>query len=94
MSRPEFLSKIGTHLLASSDSIEENSNSLVCLRNAGSHFAISYCITYIYIHTHTLEHYMLTREPCVAKTGSVLIAVTLLGSSAAAKVVTACIPCP
>ena len=37
------LSKIGTHLLASSDIIEKNRNSLACLRNAGPYFAESYC---------------------------------------------------
>ena len=39
----EFLSKIGTHLPASSDIMEKNRNSLACLRNAGSSFAESYC---------------------------------------------------
>ena len=38
----EFLPKIGTHLLASSDIMEKNSNSCACLRNAGSYFAESY----------------------------------------------------
>ena len=40
------LSKIGTHLLASSDSdiMEKNRNSLACLRNAGSYSAQSYRI--------------------------------------------------
>jgi len=37
------LSKIGTHLLASSDIIENNTNSLTRLRNAGSYFAVTYC---------------------------------------------------
>ena len=39
----EFLPKIGTHLLASSDIMEKNSNSCACLRNAGSYFAEWYC---------------------------------------------------
>ena len=43
VSLSEFLSKIGTHLLASSDIIEKNRNPLACLRNAGSHSAESYC---------------------------------------------------
>ena len=38
------LSKTSTHLLASSDIMEKNRNSLACLRNAGSYFAESYCI--------------------------------------------------
>ena len=36
-------SKIGTHLLASSDIMEKKRNSLACLRNAGSYFAVTYC---------------------------------------------------
>ena len=40
----EFLSEKGTHLLASSDVMEKNRNSLACLRNAGSYSAQSYCI--------------------------------------------------
>jgi hypothetical protein len=43
----EFLSlsesKIGTHLLASSDIMEKNRNPLACLRNAGSYSAEAYC---------------------------------------------------
>ena len=46
LSWSEFLSKIGTHLLASSDIIEKNRNPLACLRNAGSYFAVTYCITF------------------------------------------------
>ena len=37
------LSKIGTHLLASSDIMVNNRNSLACLRNACSYFAVTYC---------------------------------------------------
>ena len=40
---PVPLSKIGTHLLASLGSKEENRDSLACLRNAGSYSAESYC---------------------------------------------------
>ena len=40
----EFLSKIGTHFLASSDIMEKNRNSLAWLRNAGSYFAMTYCM--------------------------------------------------
>ena len=40
---PVPLSKIGTHLLASLGIKGKNRNSLACLRNAGSHFAESYC---------------------------------------------------
>ncbi len=36
-------SKIGTHLLASLGSKGKNRNSLACLRNAGSHSAVTYC---------------------------------------------------
>jgi hypothetical protein len=43
MSLSEFLSKIGTHLLPSFDIIEKNRNPLACLRNAGSHSAMTYC---------------------------------------------------
>jgi hypothetical protein len=42
MSLSEFLSKIGTHLLASSDIIEKNRNPLACLRNAGFHSGVTY----------------------------------------------------
>ena len=37
------LSKIETHLLASLGSKGKTRNSLACLRNAGFHFAESYC---------------------------------------------------
>ena len=47
----EFLSKIGTHLLASSDIMEKNRNSLACLRNAGSHSAVTYCNITIRLNT-------------------------------------------
>ena len=40
---PVPLSKIGTRLLASLGSKGKNRNSLVCLRNAGSHSAVTYC---------------------------------------------------
>ena len=40
----EFLSKKGTHLLASSDIMKKNRNSLACLRNAGSYSVQSYCM--------------------------------------------------
>ena len=43
LSLSEFLSKIGTRLLASSDLMEKNRNPLACLGNAGSYFAESYC---------------------------------------------------
>ena len=43
LSLSEFLSKIGTHLLASLGSKGKNRNSLACLRNAGSYSAESYC---------------------------------------------------
>jgi hypothetical protein len=39
----KFLSKIGTHLLASLGNKGKNRNSLACLRNAGSHSGVSYC---------------------------------------------------
>ena len=42
----EFLSKIGTHLLDSSDirvMPETNRNSLACLTSPGSYFAVTYC---------------------------------------------------
>ena len=41
---PVPLSKMGTHLLASLGSKGKNRNSLACLRNAGSHSAVTYCI--------------------------------------------------
>ena len=34
---------MGTHLLASLGSKGKNGNSLACLRNAGSHSAVTYC---------------------------------------------------
>ena len=40
---PVSLSKIGTDLLASLGSKGKNGNPLACLRNAGSHFAVTYC---------------------------------------------------
>ena len=40
----EFLSKIETHLLASLGSKGKNRNSLACLRNAGFHSGVSYCM--------------------------------------------------
>ena len=39
----EFLSKIGTHLLASPDIMEKNRSPPTCLRNAGSYFVECYC---------------------------------------------------
>ena len=36
----KFLSKIGTHLLASLGNKGKNGNSLACLRNAGSYSAV------------------------------------------------------
>ena len=39
---PVPLSKIGTHLLASLGG-RKNRNSLACLRNTGSHSAVTYC---------------------------------------------------
>ena len=41
---PLCLSKIGTHLLASSHFMGKYRNSLACLRNGGSYFSITYCI--------------------------------------------------
>ena len=40
---PVPLSKMGTHLLASLGSKGEKRNSLACLKNAGSHSAVTYC---------------------------------------------------
>ena len=42
---PVSLSKIETHLLASLGSKGKNRNSLACLRNAGFHSAVTYCMT-------------------------------------------------
>ena len=39
------MSKMGTHLLASLGSKGKHGNSLACLRNAGSHSAVTYRIT-------------------------------------------------
>ena len=53
---PVSLSKIETHLLASLGSTGKNRNSLACLRNAGFHFAESYCIhTYIHSYIHQVS---------------------------------------
>jgi hypothetical protein len=41
------LSKIGTHLLPSSDIMKKNRNSFACLRNADSYFAVTYCTFHI-----------------------------------------------
>ena len=51
------MSKIGTRLLASLNIKGKNKNSLACLRNAGSYFAITYCICvsvciYVYIYVY------------------------------------------
>jgi len=45
---PVPLSKMGTHLLASLGSKGKNRNSLACLRNAGSHSAVKYCLYQLY----------------------------------------------
>ena len=46
---PVPLSKIGTRLLASLGIKGKNRNPLACLRNAGSYFAITYCIVLCWI---------------------------------------------
>jgi hypothetical protein len=58
LSLSEFLSKIGTHLLASSDIMEKNRNPLACLKNAGPYFVESYCTRIFFnFFEHLLLHF-------------------------------------